>query len=82
MSDIKNHYCGSIYGASGFDKCPALLYVTEKGTMHGKRELTPYTVYCTAEGRCRSLGCVAGFTGNSPTWCPVRKRVEAGVYDK
>ena len=77
MADyLKNHLCGSIYGLSGLDKCPSLLYVTKKGTMHGKRELGLYNVYCTAEGRCRSLGNVGSFTGNSPTFCPIRRQME------
>lgn len=71
------HLCGSIYGAyPGLDRCEHLNYVTEEGQMHGKKPLRRYHVYCTAGGRCRSMGCVASFTGNSPTWCPKRKEME------
>ena len=76
-----NHLCGNIYATgSGAitspDRCPNLLYVDKPGMMHGKKPLKLYNAYCLAEGRCRSLGCVSNFTGNSPTWCPRRKEME------
>ena len=77
-----NHLCGNIYARSSHsttspDCCPNLLYVDKPGMMHGKKLLKLYYAYCLAEGRCRSLGCVSNFTGNSPTWCPKRKEMEA-----
>lgn len=77
----ENHQCGNIYiSSSGSktspDRCPFLLYVEKPGMMHGKKSLKLYYAYCLAEGRCRSLGCVSNFTGNSPTWCPRRKEKE------
>ncbi len=76
-----NHLCGNIYvttSGSGNtpDRCPNLLYADKPGMMHGKKPLKHYNAYCLAEGRCRSLGCVSNFTGNSPTWCPRRKELE------
>ena len=47
----------------------------------GKKKLQQYYAYCTAEGRCRSLGCVASFTGNSPTWCIKRQALNKSNKD-
>lgn len=76
-----NHLCGNIYATgSGSialpDRCPNLLYADKAGIKHGKKPLKQFYAYCLAEGRCRSLGCVSSFTGNSPTWCPRRKELE------
>lgn len=68
------HLCGSVYEAEG--RCEHLLYVDQDGMMYGRRALQKYYVYCTAEGRCRSMGCAASWTGNSPKWCPRRKAGE------
>ena len=68
---IKNHLCGSPYSEEG--RCPSLLYNCEDGAVNGKKTLRKYYLYCTAEGKCRSLGNIASFTGNSPTWCPIRR---------
>lgn len=76
MSDaFKNHLCGSAYNAE--KRCEHLLYADRAGLRCGKKELKLYYLYCTAEGRCRSLGNLATFTGNSPTWCPKRQAREA-----
>ena len=71
---VENHLCGSVYGDG--ERCEHLLYVTEDGVTRGKRTLQKYYVYCTAAGRCRSMGCVGSWTGNSPTWCVKRKLKE------
>lgn len=71
------HLCGSVYNAN--DRCENLLYVSQPDTMCGSKKLKLYYVYCTADGKCRSLGCVASFTGNSPTWCPKRKNAANGT---
>ena len=71
------HLCGSIYGADS-ERCPHLLYATKKDQKHRNKPLKQYNVYCTAEDRCRSLGCAASFTGNSPVWCPKRKALAKG----
>lgn len=68
------HLCGSVYDKKADGRCPNLLYVDKPGMI--KKPLKLYYVYCLAEGRCRSLGCVSNFTGNSPTWCPRRKEQE------
>ena len=68
------HLCGSVY-SNGY-KCEHLLYANKQGMIHGKKDLKYGYVYCTADGKCRSLGCVAAFTGNSPTFCPKRKEIE------
>lgn len=68
---FKNHLCGSYYDKKG--RCEHLLPVSEEGKTYGKKILKLYYCYCTAEGKCRSLGSIATFTGNSPTWCPKRK---------
>lgn len=65
---INTHLCGSVYDKN--KTCPHLLYADGHGMKYGKKELKPYYVYCTVGGKCRSLGCVASFTGNSPKWCP------------
>ena len=70
----KTHLGGSIYSS---DRCEHLLYATEKGQTHGKKALQQYFVYCTAEHRCRSMGCAASWTGCSPKWCPKRKALES-----
>ena len=70
------HLCGSVYDTAAEDRCPSLLYADKPGMTHGNKTLRPYYAYCTANGRCRSLGNVATFTGNSPTWCPRRKEKE------
>lgn len=67
------HFCGNIYGGK---KCENLLYASKKGMKVGKRELQLYYVYCTADGRCRSMGCAASWTGNLPKWCPKRRELE------
>lgn len=64
------HLCGYVRTDN---HCEHLLYADEPGMTVGKKQLQLYYVYCTSEGRCRSLGCIASFTGNSPTWCPKRK---------
>lgn len=65
------HLCGSMYDKSC--QYEHLLYANHPGMTYGKKELKLYYAYCTANGKCRSLGCVATFTGNSPTWCPKRQ---------
>lgn len=70
------HLCGSVYSScSDQERCEHLIYAAKQGQKHGKKTLQQYNVYCIAEGRCRSLGNVASFTGNSPTWCPRRKEL-------
>lgn len=70
---LDTHLCGSIYGEN---RCKYLVYPTSDNETVGKKVLKKFYVYCTAEGRCRSMGCVASFTGNSPTWCPKRRELE------
>lgn len=70
----KTHLCGGIYGDK---RCEHLLYVKESGQTHGKIVLQQYYVYCTAGGRCRSMGCAASWTGCSPKWCPKRQALES-----
>lgn len=70
----KTHLCGGIYGDK---RCEHLLYVKESGQTHGKKVLQQYYVYCTAGGRCRSMGCTASWTGCSPKWCPKRQALES-----
>ena len=67
------HLCGGVYDKKTEGRCPSLVYADKPGMTHGKKLLKLYHAYCMAEGRCRSLGCVSSFTGNSPTWCPLRK---------
>ena len=71
------HLCGSVYDEKAADRCPSLLYVDKPSMKHGNKTLPQYYVYCTAKGRCRRLGNIASFTGNSPTWCPRRKEKES-----
>ena len=73
---MNTHLCGSLYEKHG-PKCPHLLYATEKDQMYGKKKLNQYYVYCTAEGKCRSMGCAALWTGNSSKWCPKRRETES-----
>lgn len=79
----KTHLCGDLYG----EQCEHLLYVTDSVKavsvrVNGrKRDLQKYFVYCLAEGRCRSMGCAASWTGFSPKWCPKRKALEARHED-
>lgn len=70
------HLCGSIYDSKAAGRCPFLLFADKPGMKHGYRTLKLYDVYCLANGRCRSMGNIASFTGNSPTWCPRRKELE------
>lgn len=72
---MNTHLCGSVYDASAEGRCPHLLYADKPEMMRGKRKLQLYSAYCTADNRCRSLGNVATFTGNSPTWCSRRKEL-------
>lgn len=82
MSDYeKTHLCGNLYAAgnTGADGvcCPHLVYVTDKDSVSPKgKKLKQFDVYCMAEGRCRSMGCAASWTGCSPTWCPRRRAKE------
>ena len=71
------HLCGSVYGNDS-ERCPYLLYPTKKDQKHGDKPLKQYSVYCTVDNRCRSLGNAGSFTGNSPTWCPKRKALAEG----
>lgn len=73
---METHLCGPIYDKKAAGRCPSLLLADTPGMKHGNKTLKLYDIYCTAEGRCRSLGNLASFTGNSPTWCPVRKELE------
>lgn len=68
------HLCGSLYDAN--DRCEHLLYIIQSDTIRNGRPLKQFYAYCTANGRCRSLGCAASFTGNSPTWCPKRQAMQ------
>lgn len=75
------HLCGSYNDPER--RCPHLLYVRgediyprELDEIRKGRMLKKFHLYCTADGKCRSLGCVATFTGNSPTWCPKRREVK------
>lgn len=68
---FSTHLCGPYHIED--KRCPHLLYADKADMKHGNKLLKQFYVYCTANGRCRSLGCVATFTGNSPTWCPRRK---------
>lgn len=79
-STIDTHLCGSIYDKN--NSCPYLVYATNPGMKHGRKELKLYYAYCTINGRCRSLGCAASFTGNSPKWCPKRIELEKRGDDK
>lgn len=69
----KTHLCGSMYSDK---KCENFVYATEPDMKIGKKVLQRYYVYCTAEGRCRSMGCAASWTGCSPKWCPKRQAME------
>lgn len=71
----RTHLCGSVYDKK--NACENLLYADKADMTAGKKPLKQYYAYCTAEGKCRSLGCVATFTGCSPKWCPKRKESEA-----
>ena len=83
MSDYeRTHLCGNLYAAGNTDAsgvcCPHLVYVTDKDSVSPKgKKLRQFDVYCMAEGRCRSMGCAASWTGCSPTWCPRRREQEA-----
>ncbi len=78
---VCTHLCGSLYDEK--NRCPHMLYVigSNEALLMGKRKdgslkfkkLKRHYVYCKAEGHCRSMGCAASWTGNSPTWCPKRK---------
>ncbi|MBR4657315.1 MAG: hypothetical protein IKO68_12310 [Oscillospiraceae bacterium] len=70
---MDTHLCGNYYNKNADGRCPDLVYANKDGLTHGRKPLKKYSVYCTAEGRCRCLGNIASFTGNSPTWCPKRK---------
>ena len=70
--DYSTHLCGHYHDQKS--ACPNLLYVREPAAERDGKKLKQFYLYCTAGGKCRSLGCVATFTGNSPTWCP--KRIE------
>ena len=67
------HLCGI---EAGKDRCPDLLVANKEGMKYKEKPLKIYSSYCTAGGRCRCLGNLATFTGNSPTWCPRRKELE------
>lgn len=71
------HLCGSVYEKTAAGRCPGLLLADKPGIKHGNKTLSLYSVYCTFQGRCRSLGNLASFTGNSPTWCPKRKEMKS-----
>lgn len=71
MEPLKSHLCGSYHKKE--TQCEHFLYADKPDMIHGKKKLNQYYAYCTAGGKCRSLGCVASFTGNSPTWCPKRQ---------
>lgn len=71
MGIYGTHLCGDYYKKD--EHCEHILYATPNNNEHKGKRLNLYYVYCTAENRCRSLGCSASFTGNSPTWCPKRR---------
>lgn len=74
MGVFDSHLCGSYHQKE--TQCEHFLYADESGMTIGKKKLQQYYAYCTAEGKCRSLGCVATFTGNSPTWCIKRQALQ------
>ena len=67
--------CGTIYGDSS-DTCPYLRYVVDNETYFKNRKLKKFDVYCIAEGRCRSMGNAASWTGRAPKWCRQRREQE------
>lgn len=71
MDAFENHLCGRYSDKE--THCEHFLYADKPDMTFGKKSLNQYYAYCTAGGRCRSLGCVASWTGNSPTWCPKRQ---------
>lgn len=71
MTQIDTHLCGNIYDNS--NQCEHLVYAMKDDMSVEKKKLKKYYVYCTAGGKCRSLGFAPGFTGNSPISCPKRK---------
>lgn len=76
MSDYrKTHLCGSAYGSAD-KRCEYLLYASNGVEQIGKKKLQQYHVYCTSEGKVRTMGCMASWTGCSPKWCPKRKAME------
>lgn len=81
---IPNHYCGSAYDTDG-SRCPNLYYHTgetgEKDSASG-RPMKQYYVYCRRDGRLRSLGCIATWTGITPKDCPIRQKAEAQANER
>lgn len=77
MDYFNTHLCGSEYREEG--RCEHLVYANKDDMTVGNKKLQKYYLYCTAEGKCRSLGCSASWTGNSPTWCPKRKALNAAT---
>ena len=67
---VNTHLCGGLYSDT---RCEYLMYITEKGVLYSKKQLKQFYIYCTSEGKCRSMGCSASWTGNSPKWCPKRR---------
>ena len=75
MSDATNtHLCNPYNG----EQCPMFFRTDEHGGTAGAKQLKPFYCYCKANGRCRSLGGLASWTGNSPTWCPRRRKEASG----
>lgn len=71
---MNKHLCGSPYNAE--KACEHLLYAANDEQMAGKKKLQKYCVYCTAEGKTRTIGFMSTWTGCSPKWCPKRKELE------
>ena len=71
--NYNTHLCGSMYDKKG--RCEYFLYADKEGMMHEGKELKKFHLYCTSEGKCRSICGAASFTGNSPKWCPKRKEL-------
>ena len=73
--NLSIYLCGSIYREEG--RCEHLLYCEKEGQTYEGKTLQKYSIYCTAEGKCKKIKEASMWTGCSPKWC--KKRRERGI---
>lgn len=59
-------------------RCEHLKYTGEHTVHYRNKVVKPYTYYCIAEKRVRTVGTRFDWVGKSPEDCPMRKEVANG----
>lgn len=59
-------------------RCEHCKYTAEHTVQYRGKRIMPYTYYCTAERRVKTIGTRFDWAGISPDFCPKRKEAAGG----